>query len=217
MSSFHQRGIASQRGDGLSGVAPHPIRHMRLQGTQARPHPRIHDVNAAFEILPEPLDRMQCGAIGRQPDEDDVLGPLDALGDMRRGLVQQDDVETLRIMLGKFVQKKGKAGGIQAGQFPPKRVARGGFDRGREPVRFVEWLDNLYRFDPAICEPTADGQVEPEATFLLAEEPYRLVGRLPAEGGNGAQTARALFDQVRGLSNVFFAWLGRGRFSCALS
>jgi len=59
----------------------------------------------AFEILLEPLDGVQRGTVGRQPDEDDVLGPLHTLGHVRWGLTQEDKVETLGIMLGPFVQK----------------------------------------------------------------------------------------------------------------
>ena len=53
----------------------------------ARPDEPIIYVNAAFEVLPEPLDRVQLWAIGGQPHQDNVLRDCDALRDMRRGLV----------------------------------------------------------------------------------------------------------------------------------
>jgi hypothetical protein len=116
---------------------------MLLQGTQARPHSGIHNINARFEVLPQPLDGVQLGAVGGSPDEDDVRGQLHTLSDMGWGLVQQDNVQTLRLVLAKLLQKEVEAVGIEAGPLPPEGVASGGVDRRRPPVRRVQRFDDL--------------------------------------------------------------------------
>ena len=87
MNSLSQRGIAGQRGNDLGAVALHNPGHVLLQSGYAGPYPYIHDVYARFEVLPQPFDRIQLRARGRQPDQDDLLWELHALGEMRWGLV----------------------------------------------------------------------------------------------------------------------------------
>lgn len=78
-----------------------------------------------FRSSPQALHRVQLGAVGRQPDQDDILRDLDALCHMRGRLVQKDDIETLGIVLPKLLQKDGEAIRIEARQLPPKGRARG--------------------------------------------------------------------------------------------
>ena len=87
MNSLSQRGIAGQRGHDHGAVALHNPGHVLLQSGEAGPNPSIHDVSARFEVLPQPFDRLQLRARGRQPDQDDMLWELHALGDMRWSLV----------------------------------------------------------------------------------------------------------------------------------
>ena len=189
---------------------------MRLQGGEAPSDPRLHDSNAVFQVLPEPLDGVQLRAIRGQPHEDDVLRYRHALGHVCRGLVQQDAVETLRIALAKLVKKDAAALGVQAWQLPPERLPGGGFDRRIEPVRLLQRRNNLARLHAVACQPTVEGPVQAQTRFILAEDPHGLVGRLPPSGGASAEATRALLNKIRRLGDVFFAWLGRGRFSFAL-
>ena len=190
---------------------------MLLQGAEARSDLAIEDIDAPLEVLPEALDRVQLGAIGWQPHQDNVVRYLDALRHMRWGLIQQNDIETLGIVLTQPPEEDTETVGIQAWQFPPEGVPCGGLHGGIQPVIFIERLHNLERFDPIAGEPTAERQVEPEPAFVLAEDPHGLRRGLPASGRNRPEAAGALFDKVSRLSDVFFAWLGRGRLSFALS
>ena len=117
----------------------------------------------------------------------------------------------------KLVKKDIEAIGVQAGQLPPERLPGSGFDRRLEPVRFLQRLDDLERLHAVACEPPVERQVQAQTTCILAEDSHGLGGRRPASGGDGAQAAWALLDKIRHCRSVFFAWLGRGRFSCALS
>jgi len=136
---------------------------------------------------------------------------------MRRGLVQQDNVETLPLGLAKLVQKEAKALGVQVRHLPPEGFPGGGFDRRIEPVRLIERLDDLDRLHTVAGEATVQGQVQASTTFILTEHPHGLVGRLSPSGGDGPEAARALWDQVSRLRHFFLAWLGRGRLHLALS
>jgi hypothetical protein len=190
---------------------------MLLQSPQARADLAMKDIDAVLQVFPKALHRVQLGAVGWQPDQDDILRDLDALCHMRGGLVQKDEVETLSIVLTKLPQKDGKAISIEARQLPPEGLARGRLDSGIEPVILVQRRDNLHWFHPVARQPSVKRQVEAQARFILAEDPHRLVGGLPAEGRDRPEAARALFDKVSRLSDVFLAWRGRGRLSLAWS
>ena len=98
---------------------------------------------------------------------------------MRGGLVEEDNIETVSLVLAKLLEKDGEAGSIEAGQFPPEGVSRGGLHGRIQPVLLIEGLDDLDRLDAIGRQPPVERQVETQARFILAEEPYGLVGRLP--------------------------------------
>jgi hypothetical protein len=177
----------------------------------------IEDIDPMLQVLPEALDRVQLGTVRGQPSQDDVFRDRDAPRHLGRSLIQEDNVQPLGIVLTKFVQQEIETVGIEAGPLPPEGVAGGGLDRRRQPIRLVQGLDHLYRLHAVACEPPMDRQVQTEACFILAEDPYRLVGRLPASGRDRPEAAGALFDQVSRLGDVFLAWLGRGRLRLAWS
>src|SRR5262245_39918253 len=139
------------------------------------------------------------------------------MGDMRWGLVQQKNVQTLGIVLATLVQKETEARGIKLGQLPPEGVARGGFDCRIQPGGLVQRLDDLEGLHAIARDAATDWEVEAYPAFGLADDPHRLVRRLTPSRGNGAQAAGALLDKSRCLSRFFFAWLGRERFSFAFS
>ena len=190
---------------------------MLLQGHKARSDLAIEDIDTTLEVLPEALHRVQLGAVCWQPHQDDIVRYLDALRHMRRGLIQQDNIEALGIVLTELFEKEAEAVGIQARQFPPEGVPRGGLHGRIQPVVLIAGLNDLEWLDSIASETTMDRQVEPEPAFVLAEDPHGLRRGLPASGRDRPEAARALFDKVSRLGNVFFAWLGRGRLSLALS
>jgi hypothetical protein len=98
---------------------------------------------------------------------------------MRRSLIEQDDVEALGIVLAKLAQKDRETVRSQAGQLPPEGLACGRLDRRIEPVIVIEGLHHLQRFHPRARDPTAYGEMESQAAFVLAEDPHRLRGCLP--------------------------------------
>jgi hypothetical protein len=133
------------------------------------------------------------------------------------GLVQQDNGQTLRIVLTKLLQKEGEAVGIAAGPLPPEGVAGGGCDCRLQPGRLVQRFDALEGLHAVACAPTVEGHVQAQTTCILAADPHGLVGGWPPSGGAGAEATWALLHKIRRGGDVFFAWLGRGRCSFALS
>lgn len=99
---------------------------------------------------------------------------------MRWSLIEEDKVQALGIVLPKVPQKDGEALGIEAGELPPEGVARGGFHRRIEPVRFIEGLDDLEGLHALCRDPAADGEMQPQAAFILAKHPHRLLRTLAA-------------------------------------
>jgi len=150
-------------------------RDVLLEGGGTRSDAGIQDVDAAFQVLPQAFDRISLGAVGGQPHQDDVLRHLDAPGDMRRRLIQDHDVEAIGIMLTQLAEKDGAADGIQAGQLPPEGLARGRFHRCVQPVILVQGRDDLDRLHALACQPLLEGQMQAEPTFILAEDPDRLL------------------------------------------
>jgi hypothetical protein len=175
MNSVHEISITSQRCNGLGGVAVDEACDVLPEGGETRADAGIQDVDAAFEVLPQAFDRIQLGAVGGQPHQDDVLWHLDTLGHMRRRLIQEHDVETVGIVLTKLAEKDGEAGGIKAGQLPPEGLACGRFHCGVQPVILIQGCDDLNRLHTIAREPPREGQMEAEPAFILAEDPDRLL------------------------------------------
>jgi hypothetical protein len=193
----------------------HQGRHMLLQSPQARADLAIEDIDAVLQVLPKALHWIQLGAVGWQPDQDDILRDLDALGHMRGRLVQNDDMKTRGLGLPTLPQQDGEAIRIEARQLPPKGLARGRLDGGIEPGILLQRCDHLHWFHPVARQPPVPRQVQAQACCLLAADPHRLGGRLPASGRDRPEAAWALFDKVRRLGDLFLAWLGRGRLRLA--
>ena len=217
INGLHQLSIPRQRGDRRGRVALHQVRHLGLPGGEAPSDARIPNIDAGFQVLPKPLDRGQRRAGRGQPHEDDVVWYGHALGHVRRGVVQQADVQPLCLGLATRGQQETQARGVQAGPCPPEGFACGGLPSGREPGRLLARLADLDRLHAVAGEATGQGPVPASTTVLLTAPPHGVGGRLSPSGGDGPEAARARCDKVRRLRHFFFAGLGRGRLSWALS
>jgi hypothetical protein len=151
-----------------------------LQRGETRPDLLIQGVEAGLQVLPHAFHRVQLGAVGGQPHQDDVLRDWDALRHMRRGLIEQDNVQALRIVLPILPQQDGEAVRIEAGQLPPEGLPRGGLHGRIEPVILIQGRDELDRLHAVPREATADGHMQAQATFILAEDPHGSIRLLPA-------------------------------------
>lgn len=158
----------------------HNTGDMLLQGAQARPHSGLHDLKARFEVLPQPLDGVPLGAVGGYPDEDDVRGHLHTLSDMGGGLVQQDQVPTLSLMLAELLPKEVEAVGIEAGPLPPEGGAGGGVPCRLHPVRLGQRCDDLEGLHAKAWHAATGREMEAHPACVVAANPPRLGRRLTA-------------------------------------
>jgi hypothetical protein len=99
---------------------------------------------------------------------------------MRRSLIEEDNVQALCIVPAEVLQKDREALGIEAGELPPEGVARGGFNCCIQPVRFIEGLDDLEGLHAIPRHSAADWEMQPQAAFILAKHPHRLLWALAA-------------------------------------
>src|SRR4029453_3437153 len=90
------------------------------------------------------------------------------------GLIQQDNVQTLRLVLAKRMQKEVEAVGIEAGPLPPEGVAGGGFDRRVQPGRLVQRFDALEGLHAKACPAATGREMEAQPAFVVAENSPRL-------------------------------------------
>jgi Transposase zinc-ribbon domain len=176
MHCFHQIGIARERCHGLRRVTTDNARNVLTQHLQIRVNCSILDIDTVLQSFPEPLDGMHLRAIRGQPDEHDIGWHRHALGAMGWGLIQQDDVQALRIPVATVVQNNGAARGVQAGALPPEGVACRRFHRCIEPIVRIKWLHDLDGLHPIARHAARRGQVQPEATCILTKEAHRLAG-----------------------------------------
>ena len=58
IDSVHEVSIASQRCNGLGGVAVDETRDVLLEGSETRSDAGVQDVDAAFQVLPQAFDRI---------------------------------------------------------------------------------------------------------------------------------------------------------------
>jgi hypothetical protein len=140
---------------------------LRLQIRKLEPRQRV------FEVAPDGLNRVQLGAIGRQPDRPGVGGPAEPLGRVGAAVIQEQEVQAIGVCLGQRLEKDLEHLGIEIGEFEKAALARDRRDRAvdREPLEDV--LNRSDGLDSASDEAAAHSQ-QAQPTFVLAEHAYRL-------------------------------------------
>jgi hypothetical protein len=95
---------------------------------------------------------------------------------MRWSLIEEDKVQTLGLGLPKVPKEDCKAIRIEAGELPLEGLPCGRLHGGREPVIFIQGLDDLARLHVIARQPT----VQAQAPFVLTKDPHGLVRGLAA-------------------------------------
>jgi hypothetical protein len=76
-----------------------------------------------LQIAPDPLDRVQLGAVRRQEDQAHVGGEREPPGGMRATIVQEQEVEAVRKGRREGIDEDLEACGVQIGQCEKEPVA----------------------------------------------------------------------------------------------
>jgi len=97
MNSFHQVGVAGQRLQGRGRISLQQVPDIDLLRFQIG---ALQPREGLLQVAPYPLNRVQLGAIGWQPDVPHILRPLNPLGGVRAAVIQEQDVEAVGKCLG---------------------------------------------------------------------------------------------------------------------
>ncbi len=175
MDRLDEIGVAReglQRGGLIPPKERRQIVLLRVQSGEVEPRERV------FQVTPDPLDGVQLGAVRRQGYQAHVGWGRKPLGGMRATIIQQQEIEAVRKGRREGLDEELEAFGVQTGQFEKEPVACRRLHRAIDVEPFEDMLHAPDGLHTARGEaPTADGQ-QPEATFILAEDPDR-----PGVGG----------------------------------
>lgn len=133
------------------------------------------------QIQPDPFDRIEFRAIGRQSGQGDVVGDDEFLGAVPAGLIQDhDDVDIVGHGLGEAFEKNRHGRGVGLGQDQTEGVAgfgrHGAEDVGRGKAPITQACGALAFGPPAMTK--AAFLADPR--FILKVEADRLAGMSPA-------------------------------------
>jgi hypothetical protein len=99
-----------------------------------------------LQVTPEPLNRIQLWAIGRQPHSPQMVGPPQAPRGVGATVVQEQDVQAVRKGLGEGVHEEHV--GLQIGEFQEEALVRRWGHGARDIEPFEGVLDRADGLDP---------------------------------------------------------------------
>jgi hypothetical protein len=126
-----------------------------------------------FHGFPQPLDRIELWAIGRQEQTDNIGRDHQRFGLMATPIIHHHNIQAVPVVLGELIQKELKVDGIQMRQLQKKAVPGAGFD-GAIQIEVLELVLHWpYRLYPAHRNASALHWEQAKATFILAKNSYR--------------------------------------------
>ena len=170
MNSLHEIRIAREGLKSGSFIALEEAGQIILLGIEIS---ELQPGHVVLQVAPDPLDRVQLGAIRGQKEQADVLRQGELGGGVRPTVVQQEDIEAVGEGLREGIDEELEHLGIQIGQLEKEPVARGGRHGAIDIEPLEDMLDGSNRLHPTRGEaPAPDGE-EAKAAFVLAEHAYR--------------------------------------------
>jgi hypothetical protein len=170
MDRLDEIGVARegvQRGGLIPPEARRNIVLLPVQSGELEPRERV------FQVAPDPLARVQRGAVRRQAYQAHVGWEREPLGGMRTAMVPQQEIEAVSKGRREGIDDDLEAFRVQIGPFEKEPVAGRRLHRAIdvEPrADMVHLPDGLHAVRGEA--PTADAQ-HAEAAFVLAEDPHR--------------------------------------------
>lgn len=132
---------------------------------------------ALSEIEPEPFDRIEFGAVGRQRDQGDVVWDLEGIGAMPAGLV--DDHDGMLVFgqgLGELGEEDRHRRRVSPGQDEPERVTGLGRDGAKDVGLFESLVATPRRSPPLLPPAMTEPALLTDARFVLKPQAYGLAG-----------------------------------------
>lgn len=199
MNGVHQIRSAGERLHSWVIIGVEQPGHRRLHGgeiAEQLPRQRI------LEIAPHAFNRVQFRTIRREKHQPHVVWNRQSPRGMRAALVEHEDVQTIGKRLTEGVEKALKLVGIQRGTLLKEPLAAGRRHGAIEVKRLEHMLNDADRLHaPRGQASPPDGQ-QPEAAFILAEDPDGTRIACRNDGGElraarvlkGGQRVRVFFD-----------------------
>jgi hypothetical protein len=158
-----------------------------------------------LQVAPDPLKRIQLGAVGRQEHEAHVGRDGEPLGRVGRTIVQPQEIETVRERLREQVDQNLAVLGVPIRQLQEEALARGGRHRAIDRAPLEDLVNRSDGLPPTGGQaPAANGQ-SPAAAFIVAEDADR--ARI---GGWKGLLQRATTARVKGGNRVRVFWCDWG-------
>jgi hypothetical protein len=171
MDCLHEIWIAREGLQGGRFVIPEEEAQIILLGIEMN---EWQPGQAVLQVAPDPLDRVQLGAIWGQEEQTDVLREGELGGGVRPTVVEQENVEAVRKGLGEGIDEELEHLGIQRRPLQEEPSARRRLHGPIDIQPLEDMLDRSHRLHPTRGEaPAADG-AEAEAAFVLAEHAHRM-------------------------------------------
>jgi hypothetical protein len=138
-----------------------------IQSGKLEPRERV------FQVAPDPLERVQLGAVRRQEHQAHVGWEREPLGGMRATIVHHQEIEAVGKGRREGLDEELEAFGVQIGPFEKEPVACRRLHRAIDVEPFEDMWHAPDGLHTARGEaPTADGQ-QAKAAFVLTEDPDR--------------------------------------------
>ena len=141
-----------------------------------------------FEVFPQPLHRVNFWGIRRGENKAHMWRQLHLLRDVRRSIIEHQEIEPISISLCEVVKENLKQAPVESWQFEKKAFASQWLDAAVELKTLQFVLVGCQRFDAAQGQAAAQDGDEAEATFILCPNADRLLRpRQLVEGGDRHQ------------------------------
>jgi hypothetical protein len=166
-----------------------------------------------LELPPQPLQRVECRARGREKYGRHIRWPSQGFGFVKRALVQHEQIKGIRKGLCAGVDPELAGVGVEPREFQKEARSRARFDGPikRTIVEPMPYGGNGVA--PARRDPPPDEREQTHPTFVLGQDFY---WGLWGTGDTLLSEERWELCLKRGDSlQPFFAWDGRGRFGFA--
>jgi hypothetical protein len=168
MNGFDEIGIAREGLQGDRLIPPEEMGNvvlLHIQIGELEPRQRV------FEVAPDPLNRVQLGAVGGQEHEAHVSREQEPLSGMRPTIVEEQEIQAVRESRREGGNEDLEAFRVQIRQFQEEPLTGRGRHGAIDIAPLEDVLDRSHRLHAIRREaPPADRQ-QAEATFVLAEYP----------------------------------------------
>jgi hypothetical protein len=169
MNGLHEIRIACERLQGGRFITLEQKGQVMLLGLKVG---ELQPGYVILQVAPDPLDRVQLGAVGGQKEQTYILWQGQLGGGVRPTVVHHEDIQAVGEGLREGVDEELEHRGVQIGQFQKEAVARGRLHGAIDVEPLEDMLNGANRLHPTRGEaPAADG-AEAEAAFVLAEHAY---------------------------------------------